>query len=157
MKNYIYPLAALLLVGCSSGNVETWSPEQRAEQRDLVVVAKITNIKQSTRVKGLNPRGTETWGCLMIVEEKLKGESGHKEGTKFPVLFERGKPLEGGGRETRTPPFPALKNGDSGTFYLTSYAGEDKVAIGYSAESPQRFFLLESSFDFIPKTAGSAP
>ena len=127
--------------------VETSTPNQQRAERDLVIEGRIKHVKKGRRYEN---KDAETWGGAMEVIAKVSGESRYESGDVFPFLFERGKPIEGGqGREPRTPPFPTLKGGDTGTFYLKLMSPEDKERMGLGA-SDAKLYMVETADDFVP-------
>lgn len=142
----------MVTVGLGEEGVETWTPSQREAKRDLVIEGKIKHVRKGKQFK--NTSGAETWGGAMEVIATIKG--GYKKGDTFPFWFERGKPM-GKGRATRTPPFPELKGGDTGTFYFTLMSPEDKARVMSPAALGDNvhLYLIETSYDFVPKGTGA--
>lgn len=144
----------MVISGCGEKSVETWTPDQRKAKRDLVVEGKIKHVKNGKR-RYKNLGGAETWGGVIEVSAKLKGEADYEKGDTFPFWFEQGLPVEGSqGREGRTPPFPKLKGGDTGTFYLTLMSPEDKERMG-AAPSKFNLYMIATSYDFVPKESSA--
>ncbi|MCA9204198.1 MAG: hypothetical protein KDA59_14180 [Planctomycetales bacterium] len=130
-------------------NVATWTPEQRMAKRDLVVKGKIRHVVKP--MNRTNTRGAETWGGVIVVDETVKGDITYDKGDSFPFWFEQGLPMgKGKKRANRTPPFPRLKRGDKGTFYLTLMSPEVVEQVG-EKPTTAKLFMMESAYDFVPQ------
>ena len=116
----IYIIIGLALSTLSSlADPVSWTPEERARQRQAVVSAKVKSVE---KVRDQQTKGVHLMRAVLQVTKVDKGKD-LIAGAKNIAIYYESSPLGAG---YRCPTFPVLKVGETGKFYLRYDSGLTK-------------------------------